>query len=114
LNVNAEKLLATLVMLSFGFTSVVVLLGPRRLVTREEAIEISRNSELVRSLLKDSDHHMLEVHYRNMTGVSDHGMWHIAWYIHGIGDPSASANVVVHEIDEVTGEILSEGTAGLR
>lgn len=114
LNVNAEKIFVALVLSSFALTSVVVLFGPRRLLTREEAIEISRNSELVQNQLKRSDRHTLEAHYKNMTRVSDHGMWRITWYIHMIGAPSISDIIVVHEIDEVTGEILVEGTADLR
>lgn len=114
LNVNAEKLLVSLVVLSFALTSLVIFLGPRRLVTREEAIEISRNSESVRSLLEDSDKHYFRVHYMNMTGISDHGMWYINWLIHLIGTGSAAGVVVTHHIDEVTGEILKEGRLELR
>lgn len=114
MNVNAEKLLTTLVVLSFALTSLVVFLGPRRLLTREEAIEISRNSESVRSLLEDSDKHYARVHYLNMTGISDHGMWQITWYIHEIGAPSAVGFLLTQHIDEVTGEILKEGRLDLR
>jgi len=109
LNVNAEKLMATLVLLSFALTSVLVFFGPRRLLKREEAIEISRNSELVQSRLKNSDNHMLEVGYQNMTGVNDHGMWIITWYIHRVDEDWFT--VVFHKVDEVTGEILVEGTS---
>jgi len=97
-----------LVLLSFTLTSLVVFLGPRRLLTREEAIEISRNSELVQSLLEDSDKHYVRAHYMNMTGISDHGIWYISWLIHSIGTGSATGTVVTHRIDEVTWEILKE------
>ena len=108
LNVEVEKIFVALVVSLFALTSVLVLFGPRRLLTREEAIEISRNSELVQRLLEDSDKHYVRADYMNMTGVSDHGIWYISWLIHPTGAGSATGTVVTHRIDEVTWEILKE------
>ena len=98
-------------------------------LSREEAIEISRNSKLVRSLLEDSDRYTLEVHYMNETQVNktreeqpwlqkfypkDHSVWSVTWYIHPEGAVSAFAHVVSHVIDAETGQILHEGWASMR
>jgi hypothetical protein len=110
-----EKLMAILVISVFALTSISIFVVRGGSLTREEAIEISRNSKLVRSLLEGADRYTLEVHYLNKTQVyEDHGVWSIMWYIHPIDAPSAFAYVVSHTINEETGEILSEGSASLR
>jgi len=106
---NAEKLLVILVVFAFAFTSINMLVLQGNALTKEEAIEISRNSELVRSLLEDADWYTLEVHYLNNTQV-----WHIMWYIHPRDAVSAFRYVVSHIIDDETGEILAEGSMSAR
>lgn len=107
--------MVTLVVVSFALTSINTLILQGNSVTEEEAIEISRNSQLVQSLLENSDGHTLEVHYQNKTQSGrEHGIWHIVWYIHPVGAPSAFTYVVSHIIDEETGAIIDEGTASIR
>lgn len=106
---SAEKLLVILVVFAFAFTSVNMLVLQGNALTKEEAIEISRNSELVRSLLEDADRYTLEVHYSNNTRV-----WLIMWYIHPRDAVSAFSYGVGHTIDDETGEILHEGSVSFR
>ena len=115
MRVNAEKVIATFVVLSFTLTLMSTLIVAGNSLTKEEAIEISRNSKLVQSLLEDADRYTLEVHYQNKTeSGKEHGIWLITWYIHPTGATSAFAFVISHAIDEETGEILYEGTASAR
>lgn len=84
-------------------------------ITREEAIEISKNTKTVQSFLETADRYSLEVHYLNRThNGGDSGIWNIVWYIHPLDAPSAFAYIVSHSINEETGELLSEGTASIR
>ncbi|MDH5449700.1 MAG: hypothetical protein OEX77_02200 [Candidatus Bathyarchaeota archaeon] len=108
--VNIERVIVTLVIASFAFTSINILFVHGGSLTMEEAIEISRNSRFVQSLLEDSDRYTLEVHYLNQTQVNgDHGVWDIVGYIHPKGASSSAADVISHRVDEETGEILREG-----
>lgn len=97
--------------------------------SEEEAIEISKNSPTVQEQLQNADRYTVEVHYLNVTRIAelkegrlelglspgyeflptDHGAWHVVWYIHPKGAASAVAVVIGHYIDEETGEILHEG-----
>ena len=79
------------------------------LVTKEEAIEISRSSGLVRALLEEADLYTLEVHYLNQTKE-----WLVMWYIHPMDAVSSFRYGVSHRIDGETGEILYEGTSSIR
>lgn len=111
MNVNLERIMAILVIASFSLTSINILIVQGNFLTIEEAIEISRNSELVQNFLEDADRYTLEIHYSNQT---DHGVWLITWYIHPEDAVSAFAYVVSHTIDAETGEILREGSASMR
>ena len=109
--------LLSVIMISVVISLVVgihLYVGQVCLLTKGEAIEISRNSELVQRLLDDADRYTLEVHHQNRTNFWDRGVWHIVWYIHPEKAPSAFAYVASHTIDDRTGEILDEGTASLR
>jgi len=108
-NVNAEKVIVVLVVASFALTSMSTLITAGNPLTREEAIEISRNSQLVQRFWENADRYMLEVNYQNQTDV-----WHITWYIHPMDAVSAFAYVVSQSIDGETGEILDEGAASIR
>ena len=109
MNVNAEKVIVVLVVASFALTSMSTLITAGNPLTREEAIEISRNSQLVQRFWENADRYMLEVNYQNQTDV-----WHITWYIHPMDAVSAFAYVVSQSIDGETGEILDEGAASIR
>lgn len=112
---DMERILAMLVIVSFVFTSINMFVVQGGSVTKEEAIEISRNSKLVRSLLEGADRYTLEVHYLNKTqSGKNHRRWHITWYIHPTGAVSAFSYIVSHSIDSKTGEILAEGWASAR
>jgi len=127
--VNAEKVITTLVVLSFTLTLMSTFIVAGNSLTKEEAIEISRNSQLVQSLLEDADRYTLEVHYLNQTQVNeareeypwlqefypkDRSVWTVTWYIHPMGATSAFAYVVSHIIDAETGQILHEGWLSAR
>jgi len=118
-----------LVIVSFAFTSINIFAVQGGSLTREEAIEISRNSGLVREFLENADGYTLEVHHMNRTQIDrlieeyprrrewypdDHGVWDVTWYIHPVDAPSAFAYVVTHIIDEETGEITHEGAISAR
>jgi hypothetical protein len=110
-----EKALATFVVFLFALTSISIFVIQRDLLTKEEAIKISKNSELVQSLLENADRYTLEVHYLNKTqNGKDNGVWYITWYIHPTGAVSGFSYVVGHSIDGETGQILDEGSASLR
>ena len=109
MNLTVEKTLTMLIISVLMLASATTLALQEGTLTREEAIEISRNSSLVRALLEETNLYTLEVHYLNQTKV-----WNVRWYIHPSEAPSAFAYVVNHEIDGQTGEILHEGTASMR
>lgn len=112
LNINIERTMATLAIVSFALTSINTLIVKGNMLTRKEAIEISRNSELMRSLLEDAERYTLEVHYSKQT--ENHNIWFVMWYIHPEGAVSAFAYCISHIIDGETGEILYEGSASAR
>jgi len=103
----------------------------RRSITREEAIEISRNTELVQSmwhLIEDADWYTLEADYLNNTRINElkeqnpqffeflpdvHGVWLVEWEI-GPSKWGPATIIVIHYIDEKTGEILHEDGISLR
>lgn len=126
---NTERILTTLVILNLVLTSITALVLSSHPLSRDEAVELSRNSELVCILMEDAVGYSLEVHYMNKTQVNraretnprlqeiypeDRSVWTITWYIHPEDAPSAYAHVVSHVIDAETGQILHEGTLGLR
>lgn len=115
MNLDAKKATVILVVFSFTLTSINMFVVQGGSLTKQEAIGISRNSKLVRSLLEGADYYTLEVHYLNKTQINkDHGVWCITWYIHPMDAASAFRYVVSHSIDEETGEILDEGWASMR
>jgi hypothetical protein len=102
----------------------------RRSITREEAIEISTNSELIQSiwhLVEDADWYRLEAEYLNRTRINElkegnpqfydffplHCVWRVEWEVRS-SKWGAGTIVVIHYIDEKTGEILHEGGVSLR
>lgn len=115
LNLDFEKTLLFLAVTLLAATLVGTLAVAGTPITKEEAIEISKNTKTVQSFLETADNYFLEVHYLNKTHTEkDYGIWNIVWYIHPIGAPSAAAYVVSHSINEETGEIMSEGTGSIR
>jgi hypothetical protein len=114
-NLNLEKIMLFLAVASFTATAVGTLAVAGNPLTREEAIERSQNTKIVRGFLETADQYFLEVHYLNKTHTEgDYGIWNVVWYIHPMGADSGFAYVVTHSISEGTGEILSEGTMSLR
>ena len=98
-------------------------------LTKEEAVEISRNSATVQEWMEGSDRYVLEVGYLNSTQVNraredspekygyypaNNGIWIVNWYIHPKDALSAVAIVIGQEIDEQTGQILFEDLGALR
>ena len=109
LKMNIEKMIMALVIVPLALTSINTLIIQGNSLTREEAIEIGKNSQLVQSLFKNAEFYTLEVNYENQTDV-----WHITWYIHPMGAVSAFRYVVGQSIDGETGEILDEGATSAR
>lgn len=129
LNAGLEKTIAVLVIVLFALASTNSLILHLGFITREEAIEISRGTELVQSSLEKADNYHFEARYLNQTHVNkareegpwlqkyypkDASLWVITWYIHHKGDPSAAAHVISHVIDAETGQIFHEGQFTLR
>lgn len=98
-------------------------------LTKDEAIVIGKNSPLVQNLLVNSDKYSVEAFYLNATEVNsaisqnpelqqkypeNASIWVVMWDIHPSGGASAVAYLVDQVIDDVTGKILYEDTAGLR
>jgi len=121
-NVNAEKVIITLVALSFALTSASTLITAGNPLTKEEAIEISRNRPIVQEafnyagdvvytmkaehwdaayIISLKEKHPNMIDWQNLP--EDHGVWMIHWTI------TVPGLLVTHYIDEFTGEILFEG-----
>jgi hypothetical protein len=126
---GADKILVILVLLSFSaiLPRTAVLQGFS--ITKDEAIEISRNSSLVWNLLANADKYSVEASYMNKTEVTEalsefpglreeypenRSIWVVTWAIHPKGAVSAFSFLVAHVIDDETGKILHESTVGLR
>jgi hypothetical protein len=107
---DAEKIVIAAGLIFLAFASMETFATSGQKLTREEAIEISRNSPLVQESFENSDYYAIEVHPPD----ERHDTWEITWYIHPIGAPSAAAIGVTQNIDELTGEIVAEGSIGLR
>lgn len=119
MRVNAEKVIVTVIVLSFVLTSMNVLSAATGPITREEAVEISRNtpvvqqamSEAVDALIVTADYwsadYINSVRQEGPGDVmeklpSDHGAWRIGW------NNAAPGYHILHFIDELTGQILYE------
>ncbi|RLI46493.1 hypothetical protein DRO69_03020 [Candidatus Bathyarchaeota archaeon] len=100
----------------------------RRSITREEAIEISTNSERIQSIwhiVEDADWYTVKADYLNRTRINElkeqdpqyyeflpyaHGVWLVEWEI-GPSKYGPGRIIVIHFIDEKTGKILHEDGA---
>lgn len=109
MRLGAARVIAVAVAVLLVFTLTETLAGGSSL-TKEEVIEISRNSPLVQKSFENSDRYAIEVHPPD----EGHDTWEVSWYIHVRGDPSAAAIGVTQNIDGKTGEIVAEGSIGLR
>ncbi len=71
MNTRLEKLVVSLLLVAFfsALASTLVMKGFS--LTKEEAIEISRNSETVQKEMEYADRYNLEVHYLNSTQVDE-------------------------------------------
>jgi hypothetical protein len=128
LNLNFERIILSFAATLLAVVVVSTLAVAGSPVTREEAIEISRNRPIIEEAftwggeLAYGEHvvYELDVHYWNTTYIgrlkekypnvvewqnlpTDHGVWRVHW------DIIAPGMLVVHYIDELTGQILFEG-----
>ncbi len=124
MNGNLERIIITLAVVSFVFTSVSLLSIREVPLTREEAIEISKGSSLVKEGLAIAYGTPVEAHYYNSQRIEElrelnpdfweekvarklskgHSIWEIIWYIHkGIG--GYTIGVIV---DAEVGAIINE------
>jgi hypothetical protein len=121
LNLNLERIMVMLVIVSFAFTSVNLLSAQGSPITREEAIEISKNTPIVQEALSyvgmssrvTADHWnatyiiLLKQEHPNLREIEnlpeDHSVWRIFWVIFPPGYH------ILHYIDDLTGEVLHEG-----
>ena len=124
-------LLLCIVALFSAVAAYAYLLNQRGSITREEAIEISRNTELVQGLwhlVEDADWYTVEADYLNETCINelkeqnpqyyeflpgDHCAWHVEWEI-ASSKWGAGIIIIHHFIDAETGEILHEDGISLR
>jgi len=129
IKISLEKVLIAIISLSLVAVIASTLILTGFSMTKDEAIEISRNSNLVRNWLKDADHYFVDAFYMNSTEVNkaldefpglrdvypgNRSIWVVTWDIHPAGAPSAFYYCGNHVIDDETGRILFEGTASLR
>jgi len=114
-------MMVMLVIVSFAFTSINLISAQGSAITREQAIEISRNTPIVQEAIGSSRGLMvIEAYYwsaiyigtlkekhPNMTEwrnlPEDHGAWRVHW------DITPPGYQITHYIDELTGQILFEG-----
>ena len=73
---NLEKIMVILVIVSFFLTSISVLTVQAGPLTREEAIEISKNSALVQEGLAKSRYTTIQAHYYNSSMLEQLKEWH--------------------------------------
>lgn len=120
MDANLERIIVTLVIVSFSFTSLSLLSIPEVPLTREEAIEISKGSSLVQEGLAIAYGTSIEALYHNSTEVEQkkegpsrylyenvpegHSVWEIRWYI-GTGIGGYVIGVIV---DAEVGVIITE------
>jgi len=116
-----ERILAMLVIVSFAFTSLTMLVVRGNSLTREEAIEISRNTPIVQEALNNpytmSGMMIIDANYWNATYIrslkeklpgvykelpDDHGVWRVCW------DITPPGYQILHFIDKLTSQILYE------
>lgn len=119
MNVNAEKVIVSLVVLSFALTSINTLIAAGNPITREEAIEISRNTPIVQQALSEAGGRVIvEADYWSTEYINslrgkypsdvteklpnDRGAWRVRW------NNDAPGYHILHFVDELTGQILYE------
>jgi len=73
---NVEKIIIILVIFSFFLTSINVLGIQGNLLTREEAIEISKNSSLVQEGIAKTYYATIETHHYNSQRIEELKEWH--------------------------------------
>jgi len=76
LNGSLERIIITLAVVSFAFTSVSLLSIQEVSLTREEAIEISEGSSLVKEGLAIAQSTSVEAHYYNSQRIEQLREWH--------------------------------------
>jgi len=108
-----------LVVASFVLTSIGILMVQAIPLTREEALEISRNTTIVQTALNEGKgmlaieaNHWSAAHIRSLKRKYpgdvyeklpyDHGVWRVCW------DITPPGYQILHFVDELTGEILYE------
>ena len=98
MNMRVEKVIIFLVLGVLILTSINSLSGLGNPLTEEEAIEISKNSELVQEGLA------IAFSARARAYTEGHGIWHVVWTIHlGRGGylvlvlVDAETGIIVHE-----------------
>lgn len=129
MRVNIERIPIILIVLLFAVTLMNMLVMQGSSLTREEAIEISRNSRVVGDLLKDAEYYTLIVRYMNSTQVNkareefpslnesypeNRSIWLVTWYIRPKDAVSSFSYIVSHVIEEDMGQIIYEGLASER
>jgi hypothetical protein len=119
LKINAEGILSILIITAFILTSIIVYATGGNSLTREEAIEISRNATIVQTALNEGKgmlaieaNHWTAAYIRSLEGKypgdvyeklpQGHGVWRVCW------DITPPGYQILHFIDELTGEILYE------
>jgi hypothetical protein len=116
---DIETILVILVMMSFALTSIDIFVVQGGSLTKEEAIEISRNTATVQEALSQGGIPRVTADHWNVTYIisfkqehpnlreienlpQDNGVWRVFWVI-------PPGYHILHYIDEETGEVLHEG-----
>jgi hypothetical protein len=119
---NVERPLVALVIASFALVSTIILGAHRAGLTKEEAIETSRNTSIVQEALSQggiprvtADHWnatyivSLKQEHPNLREIEnlpeDHGVWRVFWVILQPGYH------ILHYIDDLTGKVLHESVS---
>lgn len=117
-----EKVIIAIVIGVLTITSAYSLNALGNYITREEAIDISKNSGLVKEGLRLSLSFTIETHYYNSSMLDQlrnshnvfwkkvpegHTAWEVIWWFGGIGAPSEGYPAIVI-VDADTGTIIHE------
>jgi hypothetical protein len=122
MNINLKKVIILLVIGAFIVTYVNLLIAPDDAITREEAIEISENSELVKEGLTIARNFTIETNYRNSSMVEQlklghnrelyekipegHSAWEVIWWFIYQTKPGGYNVIVI--VDAETATIIHE------
>lgn len=126
---NLETVLVAAIVLFIILLSGSTLILPASSLTRDEAVEVSRNSPLIRDWLARADVYTVEAFHMNSSEADrarqefpalgeeypeNRSIWVVVWNFHPVGAVSGFLLCANHVIDDETGRIVFESTMSLR